>query len=154
MESRALISILKSKRQIKRGEKKTAMCILQIHVQCYDRFFEVLPDEVENAELMVENVVSHVLLDLFGEGTVDEVIIRFSSSPHMGLQHCSIHIHAQCSCQSFALFPCTKENMKLAVEKNIGSILKELFGSVNVEGVMLSPSPWDSGNDAALFRSI
>ena len=130
------------------------MCILQIHLQCYDRFFEVLPDEVENAELIVEDIVSHVLLDLFGEGTVDEVIVRFSSSPHMGLQHCSIHIHAQCSCQFFVLLPCTKENMKLAVEKSIGSILKELFGSVNVEGVMLSPSPWDSGNDPALFRSI
>lgn len=130
------------------------MCILQIHLQSYDRFFEVLPGEVENAELTVEDVVSHVLLDLFGEGTVDDVTIRFSSSLHMGLQHCSIQIRAQCSCQLFTLLPRTKENMKLAVEKSICSILKELFGSVNVEGVMLSPSPWDSGNDAALFRSI
>ena len=130
------------------------MCILQIHLQCYDRFFEVLPDEVENAELTVEDVVSHVLLDLFEEGTVDDVTIRFSSSSRMGLQHCSIQIRAQCSCQFFVLLPRTKENMKLAVEKSICSILKEFFGPVNVEGVMLSPSPWDSGNDPALFRSI
>ena len=130
------------------------MCILQIHLQCYNRFFEVLSDEVERAELTVEDVVSHVLLDLFGEATVDDVTICFSSSFHMGLQHCSIQIRAQCSCQFFTLLPRTKENMKLAVEKSICSILKELFGSVNVEGVMLSPSPWDSGYDAALFRSI
>src|SRR5438105_14231432 len=119
MESRALISILKSKRQIKRGEKKTAMCILQIHVQCYDRFFEVLPDEVENTELIVEDVVSHVLLDLFGEGTVDDVTIRFSSSFEMGQQHCSIQIRAQCSCQLLTLLLRPKEHMTLAVQKRI-----------------------------------
>ena len=130
------------------------MCNLEVHVQCYDRFFEVSADEVENAELMVEDVVSNVLLNLFSGGTVDDVAIKFSPKPRMGLQHCSIQIRAQCSCQFFTLLPRTKENMKLAVEKSICSILKELFGSVNVEGVMLSPSPWDSGNDAALFRSI
>ena len=130
------------------------MCNLEVHVQCYDRFFEVSADEVENAELMVEDVVSNVLLNLFSGGTVDDVAIKFSPKPRMGLQHCSIQIRAQCSCQLFTLLPRTKENMKRAVEKSICSILKELFGSVNVEGVMLSPSPWDSGNDAALFRSI
>jgi hypothetical protein len=130
------------------------MCILQIHVQCYDRFFEVFPDEVENAELTVENAVSHVLLDLFDEGTVDDVTIRFSSNSHMGLQHCFIHILAQCACQSFALLPRTKDNMELEVEKSICSILRELFGSVNVDSVTFSPSPWDYGNDPALARSV
>ncbi len=129
------------------------MCFLQIHAQSCDRFFEVLPDEVENAELTVENVVSHVLLDLFSEGTVDDVTIRFSSSLHMSPQHCSIHIHAQCSCHSFALLPHTKENMKLAVEKSMCSILKELFGAVNVDSITLSPTPWEYENDPALYRS-
>lgn len=129
------------------------MCILQIHMQCYDRFFEVLPEEVENAELTVEDGVSHVLLDLFDEGTVDDVSIRFSSNLRMGLQHCFIQIRAQCSCQNFALLPRTKENMKSAVEKSICSLLRELFGSVNVDSVMLSPAPWDYGNDLALSHS-
>jgi len=130
------------------------MCILQIHVQCFDRFFEVFPDEVENAELMVEDVISHVLLDLFDEVTVDEVTIRFSSNLHMGLQHCSIQIQAQCARQTFALLPRTNESMKLAVDKNICSILRELFGSVHVDSVTFSPSPWDHGNDPALARSV
>src|SRR5438105_9841861 len=117
------------------------MCILQIHLQSYDRFFEVLPGEVENAELTVEDVVSHVLLDLFGGGTVDDVTIRFSSSLRMGLQHCSIQIHAQCSCQCFVLQPCTEEKMNLAIEKSLCSMLKELFVSVKVDSVMLNPSP-------------
>jgi hypothetical protein len=123
------------------------MDILQIHVQCYDKFFEVSPDEVENAELTVEDVVSQVLLDLFGEGTVDEVTICFSPNLRMGLQYCSIQIRAQCPSQSFLLSPRTKEHIQSAVEKRIGSLLKELFVSVNIDSVMLSPLPEFYGSD-------
>ena len=117
------------------------MCILQVYVQCYDKFFEVSADEVENAELMVEDVVSRVLLDLFNGGTVDEVAIRFSPTLHMGLQHCSIQIRAECSCQYFARLPCTKDTMELAIEASMSSLLRELFGSVSVENIALHPAP-------------
>jgi hypothetical protein len=127
------------------------MCILQVHAQCYDRYFEVSPGEVENAELTVEDVVSRVLLDLFGGGMVDEVTIRFSSRLHTGLQRCSIQIRAQCSCQCFVLLPCTKETMELAVEKSMRSLLRELFGSVKVDSVTLDPSPLEVGDDQALL---
>ena len=129
------------------------MCMLQMHVQCSDRFFEVSPDEVENAELTVEDGVSRVLLDLFGEGAVDEVAIRYTSSPPVGLPICSIHIRAQCLCHSFALLPHTEENMKRAVEKSMCSLLRELFGSVHAESVTFSPSSWDYGIDPALSYS-
>jgi len=125
------------------------MDILQIHGQCYDKFFEVSPDEVENAELAVEDVVSQVLLDLFGEGTVDEVTICFSPRQRMGLQYCSIQIRAQCPSQSFSLLPRTKEHIKSAVEKRISALLKELFVSVNIDSVMLSPLPQYYGSDPA-----
>ena len=130
------------------------MCILQIHAQCYGRFFEVLPGEVENTELIVENAMCHILLDLFDEGTVDNVTIRFSSNSHMGLQYCSIHIHAQCACQSFILLPHTKEKMGLAVENSISSILRELFGSVHVDNVTFSPFPWDLGYDHMIVSNV
>jgi hypothetical protein len=125
------------------------MDILQIHVQCYDKFFEVSSDEAENAELAVEDAVSQVLLDLFGEGTVDEVTICFSPNPRMGLQYCSIQIRAQCPSQFFSLLPRTKEHIQSAVEKRIGSFLKELFVSVHIDSVMLSPLPQYYGGDPA-----
>jgi len=123
------------------------MCNLEVHVQCYDRFFEVSADEVENAELMVEDVVSNVLLNLFSGGTVDDVAIKFSPKPRMGLQHCSIRIHAQCTCQDFVLLPHTRENMELAVEESMSSLLRELFGTVTVDNVKLRPSPGGVGDD-------
>jgi hypothetical protein len=129
------------------------MCILQIHVECYDRFFEVFSDEVVNTELIVENAVSQLLLDLFDEVTMDEVTIRFSSNLHMGLQHCSIQMQAQCACQSFTLLPRTKENMELAVENSICSILRELFGTVNVDNVKFSPPPWEYEYDHIIVSS-
>jgi hypothetical protein len=130
------------------------MCILQVQVRCCDKFFEVSSNEVENAELVVEDVVSSVLLYLFGDGTVDDVAIRFSSRLHRGLRQCSIRIQAQCSCQHFTLLPRTKKNMELAVERSMCALLKELFGSVNVESVTLRPAPRGVGNDPALSCCI
>jgi len=119
------------------------MCILLMHVQCAHRFFEILPDQVEGAELTVEDAVSHILLDLFGKGAVDEVTIRFPT----GLSHCSIHIQALCFCQSFTLLPRTEENMKHALVESASSLLKELFGPVNIESVTLRPFPWNYEHD-------
>ncbi len=129
------------------------MGILQIQVKCYDRFFEVFSDEIVDTELVVEHAVSQVLLDLFNEVTMDEVVIRSSSNLHMGLQQCFILVQSQCACQSFTLLPRTKEHIELAVEKNICSILRELFGSVTVESVTFSPSPWEYGYDHIIVNS-
>lgn len=117
------------------------MCILRVHAQCSNKFFEVSPDEVENAELMVEDVVSRVLLDLFDEGTVDDVAIHFASNAYMNLQYCSIQIQAHCPCQHFSAFPRSKKNMERSVEKSMSSLLRELFGHVDVEDVTLNHVP-------------
>jgi hypothetical protein len=116
------------------------MCLLEVHAQCNDRFFEVSPDEVENAELMVEDLVSQVLLDLFDEGIVEEVAMCFSANPDTGLQQCSIQISAQCNCRAFTSQPRTKKNMECAVEKNMHTLLRELFGHVKIDSVMRCPS--------------
>jgi hypothetical protein len=116
------------------------MCLLEVHAQCDDRFFEVSPDEVENAELMVEDLVSQVLLELFDEGIVEEVAMCFSANPYTGLQRCSIQISAQCNCLAFTLQPRTKKNMECAVEKNMHTLLRELFGHVKIDSVMRCPA--------------
>ena len=123
------------------------MCMLQIQAQGTNRFLEVLPDEAENAELTVEHAVSHLLVDLFGEVAVNDVTVLFPSPLHGDLKHCSIQICALCSCDSFALLPRTQEHIKLAVEKRMGSLLRELFGSVKVDDVTLSPSSWVCRNN-------
>jgi hypothetical protein len=115
------------------------MCLLHIHVKSCSRFFEVSPEEVENAELIAEDAVSHVLLDLFDEATVIDVTILFSSTSQVGQRDCSIQIEAQCPYQSFKLLPCTKEYMELAVGKSLSALLKQLFGPVTIESVIVQP---------------
>lgn len=50
---------------------------IEIRLQCFERFSEVLPDMSEFTESMVENVVSCSLLELFDLVEVDEVSISF-----------------------------------------------------------------------------
>lgn len=120
------------------------MCFLRIQAHSYARNFEVSPEEEVNAELMVEDAVSLVLIDLFGEATVDEVVVRFSPLLPMGQRDCSIQIQAQCSFHSFTLFPCTKENIELSVGTSMCAILKELFGPVTMDSVSIAPSYMES----------
>ena len=115
------------------------MCLLRIHAHSYSRIFEVVLEEIENAELMVEDAVSLVLLDLFDEVTMDDVTVHFSPASHTGQRDCSIQIQAQCSFQSFRSLPCTKEHMKLTIGKSVCSILKELFGPVTIDSVIVQP---------------
>lgn len=131
------------------------MCILRVQAHCSSRFFEVFQDEVENCKFVVEEMMSHVLLNLFGEGTVDDVMIHFASGFLTDLQQCSIQILAQCNCEDFMLQPRTEEHMKIAVRSGLSSLMKQLFGSVHIDSVKLLPAPLEDGNsDMALFYSL
>jgi hypothetical protein len=129
------------------------MCTLQAHMQCYDRFFEVFSDEVEYNELMIENAVSQLLLDFFDEVMVDVTMI-FTPHVHMGLQHCSIQMQAQCEYQNVASLPRTKENIELTVENSMCSLLRELFGSVIVDNVTFNPFPWNYDYGHSIASSV
>src|SRR5437763_15511942 len=118
------------------------MSILQAHMQCIDKFFEVFSNEVEQNELIVENVVSQLLLDFFDEVTVD-VNMNFSPHEQMGLQHCFIQIQAQCDLQISTSGSDANEFIELRIEHKICSILREFFCSVIVDNLTFIPSPWD-----------
>lgn len=131
------------------------MSILHVRAHCSSRFFEVLQNEMEGCKLVVEEMMSQVLLNLFDAGTVDDVMIQFASSILPGLRQCSIQILAQCNCEDFVLQPRTEEHMKVAVRDDLSSLMKQLFGSVNVDSVLLLPAPTEDDNsDMALFYSL
>jgi hypothetical protein len=119
-------------------EKEVALCSLQIQALCDKSFTEILPEEIEKAELTLEDGLGQVLLDLFDGGVVDEVTICFPSNLRFSFQNCSIRILAQSPCQSFTLFPRTEEHIKLAIAQSISALLRELFVSVKIASVTLS----------------
>ncbi len=115
------------------------MYLLHIHAQSYSRIFEVLPEEVGDAEIVVEEAVGQILVDLFGDAMVDDVTIHFSSASLTGQRDCSIQIQAQCSFDSHTLHPSAKEHMERTVGRNLGSLLREVFGPVTVDTVTAQP---------------
>ncbi len=81
----------------------------------------------------------HVLLNLFNGGTVDDVTVhRFASSSlnHPGY---SIQIRVQCPCQGRSLAPSMKERVQREMRENTLLLLRELFTSVEVDNITLSP---------------
>jgi hypothetical protein len=52
------------------------MYSIEIHLQSHHDYSEVLPEDMETIELLVEDLVSRSLLELFGQVTVEEVIIH------------------------------------------------------------------------------
>ena len=115
------------------------MCTLQARMQCYDRFSEVISNEVEYNELILENAISQLLLGLFDEVMVD-VNVTFSPHVQSEMQHCFIQIQAQCGNQIIASLSDPSEFIELHVEIKVCSILMELFGSVIVDSVTFIPS--------------
>ena len=119
------------------------MYIIQIYMECVEKFSEILPNDLEYAELVVEDLVSHILLDFFTEAIIDEVSISFSSDSLKEQQPSFIRIYAQCSNRISQLLPNDVENMELALEASLSCVLVELLGSVNVNKVeikLLSPT--------------
>ncbi len=112
------------------------MCLLCIQAHSYSRIFEVLPEEIENAELMVEDAMSIALVDIFDETSVDDVAIHFSPATRPGPRDCFIQIRAHCSI-SLAY---AKKQVEGDVKESMSSILKELFGPVTIDNVMIEPT--------------
>lgn len=53
------------------------MYSIKIHIQGSEKFLEILPQSLEEAECMVEDIVSCSLMQIFDIVIVEEVTIRY-----------------------------------------------------------------------------
>jgi hypothetical protein len=60
------------------------MCIVQVRVQCSERFSEVLVGNVEHTELTIESIVGMALLELFDTVLVENVTVHHSPERNDG----------------------------------------------------------------------
>lgn len=108
------------------------MAIIQIHLQCDDRFIEVLPEGVEHAELMVESLVTQVLLELFDTVTVDEVTIKQAPS-----KQAPLGVTLQCETDIDQARHGDLGATELLIENVVSQVWQELFGAVTVDEVTI-----------------
>jgi hypothetical protein len=125
------------------------MYICKVHAQCGARFSEILSDNLKSVELLVEGMVGQALMELFGTGAVDDVSIHFASYAYSKLKYYFIQVHAQCPYEDFTLLPRTEEHVKEAIGRTIGTRLRELFFSAEIDMITLAPAPWDYGREIA-----
>jgi hypothetical protein len=113
-------------------------CLIQISVRCANKFIEVTLEELESAELAVEDGVGTVLLDLFESVAIDEVSISFTFDSSTERQMCAIRIDIWCPFRPVSLNPQELRNIEFAVEDRVSSVLVELFGEVIVDDVRIA----------------
>ena len=114
------------------------MYVFDMYLECPDRFSEVLREELDAAELTVEQLVSQILLNYFGMVFIEDVSIHLSSGRSVQRTECFIHIFAQCLDLFLPSIEANLDEIELVLENNISCVLIELFGAVNVEKVMVS----------------
>ena len=118
-------------------------------IQCLDGFSEILPQDVENTECVVEDIVSLVLLDMFGMVIIDGVTITYVPVSSTKPSHCSIQVDAVCPLSAFAKGPRSLETIELAVEDAISCVLIQLFGAVVINQIGLNFISWEDEEVAA-----
>ena len=58
------------------------MYTIEIYLRGSDKHSEVLPDDPEATEMLVENIVSQALLEIFEVVDVGRVVVHFSPSEY------------------------------------------------------------------------
>ncbi|MFL5624804.1 MAG: hypothetical protein ACJ788_04325 [Ktedonobacteraceae bacterium] len=116
------------------------MCLIQINIQCDDGILEALPEEREQAELVVEEIVAQILLELGEPVIMDEVLLHYSLALPRERQSCSIYIRACCAITPATLRTQHLTGIELALEGKISSALMEFFGTVHVESITINCS--------------
>lgn len=113
------------------------MYVFTMHADCADQFMEVLPEQLESAELVVEHLISQVLLGLFDTVILEDVSLLRSdrSKPQVGFL---IHIYAHCANVSRPFLADHFDDLELYLEENICCALIELFGTVLVEEITVN----------------
>lgn len=127
---------------------------IQMVVQCSGRFVEVLPYDLEAAEVLLEDQVSHTLLSLFDKGGVEavDVVVRFHPDQP---EPYTLLIEAKCPARAFPVHPNESERVELAVEDAVSCALLELFGEVIlVEGVSVDRHLVETGYEGLLGGAV
>jgi len=64
------------------------MRIVDMRVQCSERFSELLVDDVEHTELIIESILGIALLELFDAVVVENVIVNPAPEDDDGIGEC------------------------------------------------------------------
>jgi hypothetical protein len=103
---------------------------IDLLVQCFNRYREVLSDDVTTAECMIEELFAGVLSTFFEFVVIERVALTFWPTSFSSASAITLFLRAQ---GEQLLLPIAVEHLDCAVEERLLCTLGELFGSLNVE---------------------
>lgn len=107
---------------------------MQMAISCYEPFVEMLSDDLRSAELTIEQLACHILLEFFEKVAIDEVRIVLPSDTQ---QEASVVIRARCESMSAPFLACDEQFVELSLEGSISCALVELLGTIGVDEVTI-----------------
>jgi len=102
-------------------------CVFHLRAQCIGPLSIVQP-----TEFVVEDMISHILLEQFELVLIDEVSVHFSSP-----LDCYVQVFATCINHLRSEWPCHKEFVEAVLEERVGCVLTEFFDNINIDYVSL-----------------
>lgn len=99
-------------------------------VLCLEGYSEVLPGDVENTELVIEDLVALLLLDLFGVVAVDGVNVTCSPATPNQQASCWLRVRASCATEEAKAPDVSLDILEARLENAVGCALIELFNTV------------------------
>ncbi len=103
-----------------------------MNVLCLGGYSEVLPGDVENTELIIEDLVALILLDIFGTVVIDGVKVTYLPFTTSRSSLCRLQVHAVCATEAVQLQTKTLDTLEAIIENHICCALIELFSTVLV----------------------
>lgn len=103
---------------------------ITMDVLCLDGYSEMLPSDVENTELVMEDLVARTLLDLFEVVVVDGVKVTYLPATRTRQSLCSLQAQVVCPADGAIVPVVSLELLEAKLENAICCALIELFSTV------------------------
>lgn len=126
------------------GTHATRTYVFQMHVQCIDTFGELLATEPEQVEGMTESLVSLLLLSYFETVFVESFSITLSSPASQKPASYAMHTYIRCvegETSEETETEAQPADKVYLIENAISCALMELFETVSIENIEVSPAP-------------
>lgn len=122
-------------------------------VLCLDGYSEMLPGNVENTELVIEDLVALILLDLFDVVVIEGVNVTCLPATCTRQTLCSLQVQAICLTEMINAPVHSPERLEVRLENAVCCALIELFSAVSMRAVRVRYERNIASHFAALPRS-
>ncbi len=114
---------------------RPSVCRVEMVMRCEDGVVELLPTDQEAANSLLTTLVSRKLLECFDVVLTNTVEVHNS----LNIRACSLHVEAECLIIFSSAYAQGLLKMELALENNMGCALLELFETVSIEYISVTP---------------